>query len=404
MRKKKIIADMLLNIIATALPTIFLQLLILPLLAKQMTSDNYGFLVTILALLNVVPATFGNVLNNIRLLYDSEYRINKVTGDFNILLTIGEIINSVCIVVFIFIYNKSFSPTDIILTICVGFVWLLREYYIVAYRLIINYKSILFSNIIMVIGYGIGYAIFQFCYQWQVIYLCGFFFSLIYIAITSDIWREPFKRTFLFELISKESLLLLIAGIFTRIIIYADKLLIYPVLGGTTVAIYYAATIFGKVVSLVLNPVSSVALTYLSKKKAKDNKSFNYTLIIGSIVCFFGYFFCLIISRPVLKILYPDYVDQAMKYIVYTTGVTVLNALISLINPFIMKFFSMKWQIAINGATTLVYVGLSMSLLHFWGLYGFCIGSLITYTLKVLFMIYIYYKCKSIEDINKSAL
>lgn len=403
MKKKKIIADMLLNIIATALPTIFLQLLILPLLAKQMTSDNYGFLVTILALLNVVPATFGNVLNNIRLLYDNEYKNNKVSGDFSILLTISETLNCICIIAFIFIYNKSFSLVDIILTICVGVLWLLREYYIVAYRLIINYKSILLSNVFMVIGYGIGYAIFQFCYQWQAIYLCGYSISLIYIAITSDIWREPFKRTYLFKLISKESLLLLIAGILTRIIIYADKLLIYPVLGGTMVAIYYAATIFGKVVSLVLNPVSSVALTYLSKKRTKDNKMFTYTLVIGSIVSVFGYIFCLIISRPVLKILYPDYVDQAMHYILFTTGVTVLTALISLINPFIMKFFSMKWQIAINGTTALVYIGLSMSLLHFWGLYGFCIGSLITYIMKTLFMIFIYYKCKSIEDIKKNA-
>lgn len=363
-----------------------------------MPSDDYGLLVTILALLNVVPATLGNVLNNIRLLHETDYQEKNIHGDFNLLLIISEVANIIIVGIFAVAYSGNIVFIDVLLTTCVAIVWLLREYFIVAFRLIINYKAILLNNIIMVIGYGVGYGLFLILGQWQIIYLSGYIFSLVYIIAHCSLWKEPVQKTELFKMITSESTMLLIAGLLTRVIIYADKLLIYPILGGTMVAIYYAATIFGKVVSLVVNPVSSVALTYLSKRKSKDNKMFGYTLLIGCAVCLVGYIACIIISKPVLKILYPDFVDEAMHYILLTTGVAVLTAWISLINPFIMKFFSMKWQIAINGGTAAIYVILSMTLLNFWGLYGFCVGALITYILKLLLMITIYYKCRSLEE------
>lgn len=363
-----------------------------------MPSDDYGLLVTILALLNVVPATLGNVLNNIRLLHETDYQEKNVHGDFNLLLIISEAANIIIVGIFVVAYSGNIVFIDVLLTTCVAVVWLLREYFIVAFRLIINYKAILLNNIIMVIGYGVGYGLFLIFGQWQIIYLSGYCFSLAYIIVHCSLWKEPIQKTELFKMITSESTMLLVAGLLTRVIIYADKLLIYPILGGTMVAIYYAATIFGKVVSLVVNPVSSVALTYLSKRKSKDNKMFSYTLLIGFVVCLVGYIACIIISKPLLKILYPDFVDEAMHYILLTTGVAVLTAWISLINPFIMKFFSMKWQIAINGGTAAIYVILSMTLLHFWGLYGFCIGALMTYILKLLLMIAIYYKCRPLEE------
>ena len=52
MNKRKVIFDMALNIVAAAIPTFVLQLLILPNLAKFMSDDNYGLLVTVLAFLN----------------------------------------------------------------------------------------------------------------------------------------------------------------------------------------------------------------------------------------------------------------------------------------------------------------------------------------------------------------
>ncbi len=397
MNKRKVVFDMALNIVATAIPTFVLQLLILPNLAKFMSDDNYGLLVTVLAFLNVMPSTMGNVLNNIRLLYNENYVETNNEGDFNILLAILEGVNFLSVTVFLFYYDSNLTLFTVLMTGITALLWLAREYFLVAFRLIINYRAILLCNVIMVGGYGIGYLLFLGTKVWQVIYISGLLCSLIYCFIRSRLWKEPFKITPLFKRTSTQGLLLLIAKILNRLLVYADKIIVFPVLGGALVSVYYAATVFGKVVSLMITPVNSVVLTYLAKAKKKTDSMLKSALLVGIAVCAVGYIVCVLISRPVLTILYPQYVDNAMHYIYLTTGTTVLYALISIVDPFIMKFFDMKWQIAINGGTVVVYLALGISLMIPWGLMGFCVGALLTNVLKLLFMIFIYYRCKALD-------
>lgn len=397
MNKRKVVFDMALNIVATAIPTFVLQLLILPNLAKFMSDDNYGLLVTVLAFLNVMPSTMGNVLNNIRLLYNENYVETNNEGDFNILLAILEGVNFLSVTVFLFYYDSNLTLFTVLMTGITALLWLAREYFLVAFRLIINYRAILLCNVIMVGGYGIGYLLFLGTKVWQVIYISGLLCSLIYCFIRSRLWKEPFKITPLFKRTSSQGLLLLIAKILNRLLVYADKIIVFPVLGGALVSVYYAATVFGKVVSLMITPVNSVVLTYLAKAKKKTDSMLKSALLVGIAVCAVGYIVCVLISRPVLSILYPQYVDSAMNYIYLTTGTTVLYALISIVDPFIMKFFDMKWQIAINGGTVVVYLALGISFMIPWGLMGFCVGALLTNVLKLLFMIFIYYRCKALD-------
>ena len=397
MNKRKVVFDMALNIVATAIPTFVLQLLILPNLAKFMSDDNYGLLVTVLAFLNVMPSTMGNVLNNIRLLYNENYVETNNEGDFNILLAILEGVNFLSVTVFLFYYDSNLTLFTVLMTGITALLWLAREYFLVAFRLIINYRAILLCNVIMVGGYGIGYLLFLGTKVWQVIYISGLLCSLIYCFIRSRLWKEPFKITPLFKRTSTQGLLLLIAKILNRLLVYADKIIVFPVLGGALVSVYYAATVFGKVVSLMITPVNSVVLTYLAKAKKKTDSMLKSALLVGIAVCAVGYIVCVLISRPVLSILYPQYVDSAMNYIYLTTDTTVLYALISIVDPFIMKFFDMKWQIAINGGTVVVYLALGISFMIPWGLMGFCVGALLTNVLKLLFMIFIYYRCKALD-------
>ena len=392
--KKKIVFDMMLNIIATAIPTFVLQLLILPSLADYMSDVRYGLLVTILALLNVVPSTMGNALNNIRLIEGEEEGSQEEKSDYQIILLSMALVNLAAVAGFSFFYEREISAASLLLTLIVSVLWLLREYHIVAFRIKLNYVNITISNVIMVLGYGAGYWLFRVTGHWQFIYALGHLFSLIYIFCKSDLWKEPFKKSVRLRSITWQTVLLALSGLLLRITTYADKMLIFPVIGGAMVSVYYAATLFGKIVSQVITPISGVMLSYLSKAKRKNDDVFHMTLLSSSAVCAVGYFACVAISRPVLTWLYPRFVDGAMQYIWVTTGTTVLTALISIINPFVLKFFDMKWQIVINGIYVAVYVALSMALLERMGLIGFCVGTLIATILKLLFMVLVYYRSK----------
>lgn len=397
---KKIINDMLLNLIATAIPVAVLQLIILPMLSKRMESDEYGLAATMLSVFNVIPASFGNVLNNIRLLYENKYRKNQYSGDFQIILLVMCILNFIIMTILTIYYEGSLKAIHLFLILITSFVWLLKEYYIVAFRIQINYKAIVLNNLIMVIGYGIGFVLYVWSDYWQMIYLAGYAFSLVYVMRRSDLWREKISITSFFRYTSIQTILLFISGLFTRILGYADRMLLYPMLGGTMVSIYFVATLFGKIISMAITPVNSVVLTYLAKKEKKNDKIFKRTLLTGSIVCIISYLFCLILSRPVLGFLYPQYIDNAMPYIFITTATSVLGALVGLVNPFIMKYFDMKWQMAINGGTAVVYVTICLILLHFYELWGFCIGAFVAYIIKLVFMLLIYFRCNTINNKN----
>lgn len=390
--KKKIFFDMILNIVATSIPTVVLQLLILPSLSNYMDGNAYGLMVTILAVLNVVPSTIGNVLNNVRLLHEESYKRDNEQGDFQILLTIFQVINLLIMVTASIYYLGPKDITGILLLIAVGFLWLGREYHIVAFRLKLDYIAILVNNLCLVVGYGIGYIFFIKNEYWQIIYLLGYILSYLHIIIASPIVREPVTKTKRLRSVFNDSVFLLISNVLARTINYADKILLYPLLGGTMVSVYYAATVFSKVVSLAITPINSVALSYLSKINKKTNSLFKWTYVVGIVVCGIGYIMTIILSKPVLSILYPKYVDEAMQYIWITSGTIVISVLTSMITPFVLRFFDIKWQIWINGITTIGYIMISLSLLKFGGLMGFCVGALLANIIKLLITTYVYLK------------
>lgn len=388
-KRKKIIIDMLLNIVATAVPTVVLQLIILPLLSKSMPDQSYGLIVTILAILNVVPSTIGNALNNVRLINQKDIDDNAST-DYNVLLTIFSTISFMIVLALCIFYDKNYQWFDLFLTSIVSLLWLLREYYIVAFRIKINYGAIVISNIVMVIGYAIGYVVYYLFNFWQFIYIFGLGISLLYIIFNSKLFFEPFKISKKFKGISKQTIFLIVSNILSRFTTYADKMLVYPILGGYIVSVYYAATIFGKVISLAITPISSVMLSYLSVGNEKESGSFNSSLLIGSVSCVIGYFICLIISRPLLSIIYPRFVDDAMIYVGWTTATVVVTALISIVNPYVLKFLDMKYQIFINGGSAIFYIILTMVFLKLFGLTGFCIGAFIANLIKLAWLIILY--------------
>ncbi len=393
--KKKFIFDMALNIASTAIPTFVLQLLILPLLSRNMTDERYGLLVTIIALLNVVPSTMGNALNNVRLIHGEK---EKESGDYNALLLLLSVVNLAAVAVFSYLYEKEITLVSLFLTLLVSLMWLAREYYIVAFRIKLNYIHILISNLTLVVGYAVGYCLFKATGHWQYIYLLGLACSLAFIFWKSDLWKEAPKCGEGFRGITVQTVLLTLAGLLTRITTYADKMLVFPFLGGAVVSVYYAATLFGKAVSLVITPVSSVMLSYLSKRRKKDDDLFRLAFLCSAAVCIFAFFLCVAVSRPLLGLLYPQFVDDAMKYIWITTGTTVLVALISIVNPFVLRFFEMKWQLVINSVYVVFYVGLCLSMLGAYGLYGFCTGALAATSVKLIFMLFIYHRCKTNEE------
>lgn len=400
MDKRRFIGDVVLNFVATGLPLTLLQLVALPLISKRIGAEQYGLSLTMVALMNTVPGMLGNTLNNIRLLKNEQYHKAGFDGDFNPLLVISSVFAFVVTVGFALWYERAFT-LSVVLTAVLSIVWLLREYYIVAFRIKLNYRRIVLCNAIQTIGYGIGLLIFMYVLPiWQLVYLIGYILSLIYIIGCSTLAKESYKRTPFYKSTLQDSAMLATGGLLTRITSYAEKLIMFPMLGGAAVSIYYAASIFGKLISISVTPITSVVLSYLAKLNAKPGKMFNAMLLMLIGIGIVGYLIIVVISGPVLRLLYPEYVDQALALIPLTALIAVISIIIAVIHPFILRYQKMIWQIFMNGIVALVFIPLTMILAQSNGIRGFCIALVITNLIKLSIMLVVYWRKPTTDGVG----
>lgn len=390
MLKKKIVIDSILNIIASALPIVVLQLIILPLIAAELGEFEYGTVLTLISLATLFSIPFGNVINNVRLLLDKKYKDDNLEGDFNVILLASIFINIIIMLCGLIYYKSINSGLDTFLFFLYATLSLLREYLIVTFRLVLNYKGIFINNIILGIGYLLGFLLFKLFGYWQLIYIAGAILSLIYIIRNSNIHKEKIKTTVYFGSTFYKSAILFISTLMKSMPNYADKLVLYPLIGASAVSVYYSATLLGKLIFMVITPVSGVMLSYLSKIDSISTKKFLKSLFYVSIFGAFSYIIVIFISAPLLNLLYPKWAEASMELVWITSATAIVGAISSVINPVILRFKNINWQLVINLLNLIVYVIAVYSLNSILGLKGFSLGMLIASLINLIITIAIF--------------
>lgn len=382
MNKKKFLYDSIINLFSSAMPLLILQLVSLPTIAKKLSSSDYGLIVTIISIFTIISFPLGNVLNNVRLLMEREYKKRNIIGDFNILLLVSTLISLIAITATTLIIDKKITIMNFILLIMITILSLLKEYYIVSFRLNLNYKGIFTNNILLSIGYLVGTYIFYISGYWQAIFLMGLIFSTFYIFKNSDLPKEKYRRTTLFKKVTHKSIALYISSFLKIATTYLDKILLFPLLGPAAVSVYYTADILGKIITMMINPINTVILSYLVKIEKINLKKFIAMFCVSFVVGSVGYIITIVISPAVLNFLYPEWASEALNLIYITTASAVINVLNSVLNPFNLRFNNIKWQIIINGINLVVYIGAAYYFFQDYGLIGFSFGILIANIFK----------------------
>ncbi len=273
-KKIRLVMDMGLNIFAVGFPVAMLQFVVYPYISRKTDSDSYGLMITMYSVWMVLSNSLGNVLNNIRLLHQNEYEEKHITGDFNILLRRWEIINVVVVLILTIYYVWELNIIDIVFSLLIATFVLGKAYLEVGFRIKLNYSSIFINGLLQGIGFLLGMLLFSITGAWQFVFLFGFLFSMTYSAVRTGILKEPCVRTEFYHKVSRESIQYTFATFSNSLMSYADKMVLYPLMGGHAVSVYYTATILGKIVSMLTGPITSVVLSYISKWNQKNRNVF----------------------------------------------------------------------------------------------------------------------------------
>lgn len=373
---------MVISIVANAVPLAVLQLAVLPLLAGKLDANTYGLVVTLASFFSFCPATFGNVITNVRLIRNNDYKDAEISGDFNVLVLFAMVIAIVATTVYSS-FVACLNVADILLVNITSVLWTVQSYWIVAFRLDLNYFSILINNIVMSLGYVVGYLAYTAGCAWECVYLVGQLFSVVHLLRVTNVWREPCVRTKLFPSVAKESLLLTVSGLLSRTSTYCDRIVLFPLLGGTSVSVYYVSTLFAKIISFATSAINNVILSYLSRARDEQRRMFWLSLLVGAVVCLVSYFVVLAVSPALLQILYPQFVQEALVYVPVTSATAFIVVLTNIANPYVLRFYSMEWQMMFSGVSAAVYLASAFVLTGLFGLLGFCWGALVAEIIRL---------------------
>ena len=383
--KGEVIKNFILNALSYALPTLVLQFVVQPIIARRIGGEANGQYLTLMSLNYFIIAITANVLNTVRMLQDAKYKEQKIVGDFNFFFLLYSIIIVICFPLGFLFFAKAINIVDIILYVFIGLLYLYHDYIFAQYRLQLKFNKILINNGILIAGYFIGILLFLYVIpKWQIIIIAGYLLGGIYDYFNTTFIKEPIGKTVLFKETSHKISSLTCANALSSSITYFDKLLLYPLLGGSQVSIYNTASLVGKMLILVSAPLNSFVLSYLVKMKHFKTKIRFKHIFVCVIALVLAYVCCVAIGYPLTNILYPDWALESQKLIPITVAASLFTLVGNLLNTVIIRFYKTTYQIIVQGFNLILYLLITLSLLKTSGLIGFSCGIAIVAFIKMV--------------------
>lgn len=397
-KAKKPIIDIIYNLIASSLPVFLLQLLIQPFINRVVGNTVYGDMLTVISCIDICIGMFGSPFNNTRLLEDRNY---KSPGDFNILIAISLGISVSLQLVLSAIYHFNIDFISIIILCIFNICSILVSYHSVEFRLKLSFKNIMFAKICQGFGYCLGAGVFYLTKRWEFVFFFGGVFELTYVMCHTSLWKERYCFTNNFRPTFKRLIILIATTCLTLIITYADRLIIYPAFGSEQVSIYYAATVIGKAVLIITNPIGGVLLSYTAKMDTiKKNV---YIMLVGAVtlLAVVGYVIASLMSGPIIRFLYPSCYPQALSYTPITNATVMIGLFYSFCWPVVFRFGAKGSPLVLIGVRIISYLSIAILGMKTWGVFSICYGNLISSILQAVVVIIMGLKvCEKKPDVS----
>jgi len=379
---KKILKDILYNLISSFLIVFVIQFLIYPFLGKYLTIEEYGFFLVSIGVINMISVGFSSAIGNLRLINQKKY---VKASEYNNFLAVVFLF----VTVIYFISRLIFNDINILYLLLVLFM-IFKNYHAYSFRIDINYNNTLILNLITASGYMLGLLIYKLFFQeWIFIFIFGEFLGLIFIIFKAKTVKEEFKIVKENREMYSQFISLSFASLLGNSMVYIDRLLLFPLLGSPSVSIFVVASFVGKSIGLFVTPINSVFLTYLSKSNDLNLKIFRKIcsflivifLLIFSVTYFLGDYFT--------KILYPEIYEDAQKYIVISSASALTFIFGTILNTFLLKMSDIRWQLRTQILYTTIYILFGTIILVYYDLEIFIYFTIFLNLLRVYFIYYI---------------
>ena len=370
---KKVSVDFIYTVSAVIILNIVQQILVQPYINRVKGAEYLGDMLYYLGLTYLFSQKFGAVLGHQRILY--KHNTAATDGDFLALLGVYAVL-----LFLIGGIDAWFKTHDLLFTLAIALfmvICLIRYYAQVEFRVNLWFKGYLIYFLILSAGYLLGLGLFQVWEHWLVIFVVGEVAAILFVVFRGSVLRMQ-KPGPMFRKLFWPTTVLIISYLLSATS-YLDRVLIQPILGSVAVSEYYAISLVGKIMNMLMQPLITLMVSYLADRKTSNvNLSgFKKIILYGIPLCAVLVVLCSIATPIAVQILYPNLTDAVPELNIPINIGSVIGFAAGLLTAFLMAEATVVYQIIIRGLCFVVYIGSTLYLTTTRGLLGYAYAAII---------------------------
>ncbi len=359
-----------------------IQFLVYPVFSRRLGAEAFGHVLTLLSVQTVLAIAVGAGVNYARMA--NIPRFSSENGDYNRCLLPGLIVVALGGVGTLLAFGAA-HPASYVLYPLLGVATTLRYYSNVAYRMEINYRKNFLFFLSLSLGYVLGIVLFRLAGLWESAMLVGEILAVAYVVFSSPVLRGPFwKASPNVRRVRASCAALIPAQLFSNLTLHADRLLIGALLDGTQVTIFYIASLLGKAIAMLTEPIAGVAIGFLARSKRFGRRQFLLSALASLALGALAFAAFIPIAPFLIGLLYPDIVAQARPYFLVANGGQIVYFIANLLLVVVLRFAAEKYQFYINITYCVLFFAVCIPALLHGGLASFCIFVLVLNAARLL--------------------
>ena len=351
-----------------------LQIFIYPYLNRHMGSEMLGSLLFIMGIAAIVCPSIGQALNTSRLVVRRTAGV--VNGDYDrMLLLFGSIGGVISLVIG---RSSIGSPVEAVIIFVLILLMVFRFYGDVEYRLNLNYRKYFTYYAVLTGGYLAGFGLFFLTGMWHLIFLTGEVLALLYLAVTGTVFSDFLTPSRWFSTALRRGIFLMFSYVITNVTLNIDRLVLKFLISDLAVTQYYAVSLLGKTLVLLVAPINTIIISFLTKRKENLTRV-QYLKFVGagygvSLVFFIG---AQIFTPILLRLFYGNLYASVRPVIGIVNASQVLGVLSAYLFIVVLTFTEEKWQMILQILHLAMITALVLSVTGKYGLTGFSTAVLI---------------------------
>ncbi len=384
--RKRVVSDFIFGVIGLVGMNAVLSLIVNPTLEKQVGTAFFGRVLFFSALATFLASSLGAGVNYARMKVFAEERETK-NGDSNIALLIVSFVAAAVTVLAILLKKDAAGVTWAEL-ILLTLMTVLRYYADVEYRLNLNYKRFCLFYLLIGAGYLLGLLLYQVIGSWTMIFLTGELFGLLFVFLTGKVLKPPY-----FDTSPRLRSHLLTAGtvsgsyVLSDFVSAADRFLFPLILvnGDELTALYYFASVVGKMMSLLSTPLNGVLSGHIARAEGgMTRKRFLriVLLLLGVAVAVTGVSF--LGSHLFVRLFYRDSYETVRGLFLLANAGQVIFFVTNTLMVIVLRYMHERIQIITGILYLAAFFAVTVPLIRAHGIWGMAWGLFIVNTLKFL--------------------